>query len=67
MAAVTRLPEQRAAGISAREVFSNVHTMRAMIGGAVAFAIVMGIGVVSMREPIASVMTSNLPPRISGD
>jgi len=41
--------------------------MRAMIAGAVAFAIVMAIGVVSMREPIASVMTSNFPPRISGD
>jgi len=41
--------------------------MRTMIGGAVAFAIVMAIGVASMREPIASVMTSNLPPRISGN
>ena len=41
--------------------------MRTMIGGAVAFAIVMAIGVASMREPIANVMTSNLPPRISGN
>ena len=67
MAAVTRLSGQRAAGISAREVVSYAHLMRTMIGGAVAFAIVMAIGVVSMREPIASVMTSNLPPRISGN
>ena len=67
MAAVTRLPGQRAADISARKVVSNVHPMRTMIGGAVALAIVMAIGVTFMREPIASVMTSNLPPRISGN
>ena len=58
----------RAANISDREVTCNIHTARAMIaGGLIAFATVMAIGVVSMREPIASVITSNLPPSISGD
>ena len=65
MTAVTTL--QRAVDISARDVAPDVHPLRTMIGGAVAFAIVMAIGVVSMREPIANVMASNLPPKISGN
>ena len=47
---------------------SNAAPVRAVIaGGLIAFATVLTVGAVSMREPIADVTTSNLLPRISGN